>query len=422
MFVSIILIWKDVVFSKSEGLWEKQFAYVELFYSHCIMLFFSFLTLYGVYWTSKRRKSTEFRQNLTYIFCSVVLMWCAFLCGWITQQVNGQITEYIIAIIGIASTIYISPIWSATLFVGSELIFLFLLFTISDSPNSNGHITNTLIITTLAIVIARIGYTSKFNEIKGSETIKRQNELIKKSNEDLERKNFELSELIQEKNEFLGIVSHDLKNPISAILLSVESLIRYSDVLDKQAKDTMKTNIVLMAKRMKDIVSNLLEVNALESGSMKPNFKECAIVPIIRHSINLYKSQIEQKQIELESTFSNENATLMTDESFIGEIIDNLLSNAVKYCRKNGKVSIKLTQDDKFLLLTFYNEGEGISEDDRKHLYKKFRKLNARPTNNEDSTGLGLSIVKKLTEMLDGRIACTSQPGQWVQFTVEFPR
>ena len=102
------------------------------------------------------------------------------------------------------------------------------------------------------------------------------------------------------------------------------------------------------------------------------------------------------------------------------QIIDNLLSNAIKFSNHNTAVHITLKEENQTIRLEIDDEGPGIMEEDKAQLFKKFRKLNARPTDGESSTGLGLSIVKKYVEAMKSKVWCESEFGQGTTFIVEF--
>ena len=104
------------------------------------------------------------------------------------------------------------------------------------------------------------------------------------------------------------------------------------------------------------------------------------------------------------------------------QIFDNLISNAVKFAPINSSVNITLSQTNNSILFSVKDNGPGLTEKDKKSLFKRFSKLSAKPTGGEHSTGLGLSIVKKLVEKLRGKVWCESEFGAGAEFIVELPR
>jgi signal transduction histidine kinase len=109
-----------------------------------------------------------------------------------------------------------------------------------------------------------------------------------------------------------------------------------------------------------------------------------------------------------------------TDQEYLTEIIDNLVSNAIKFSYADSSVSVKLECTSSYFEIAVQDQGQGILPEEMNLLFGRFQKLSAKPTSNESSTGLGLSIVKELAEQLDGTVSCHSQIGKGTCFTVKF--
>jgi signal transduction histidine kinase len=104
------------------------------------------------------------------------------------------------------------------------------------------------------------------------------------------------------------------------------------------------------------------------------------------------------------------------------EVLDNLISNAVKYSPQGKNIYIRLNISNEAVAVEVQDEGPGLSDEDKKHLFGKFARLSARPTAGEHSTGLGLSIVKRMVEAMNGRVWCESELGKGAKFCVELPK
>jgi signal transduction histidine kinase len=111
----------------------------------------------------------------------------------------------------------------------------------------------------------------------------------------------------------------------------------------------------------------------------------------------------------------------MVDRQILGQILDNLVSNAVKFSPRGKTIHVRVDRRQGRVRLEVRDEGPGLTEQDRERLFKRFARLSARPTGGEGSTGLGLSIVAKLAELLGARITCESEPGKGATFTLELP-
>ncbi len=258
---------------------------------------------------------------------------------------------------------------------------------------------------------------------------------IELANSTLQEKNLQLEELNREKNEFLGIAAHDLKNPLSSITMSASIVLSYRDkITEEQLQDRLE-NIMSTSKRMMEIIKNLLDVNAIESGQFNFTVEPVNLAEITGNIVEDYRERAEAKNIRLQYSQETADAKLMVmgDKSALMEALENLVSNAVKYSPKGKNVFIRLKtkagtmkQDtgeiSSFLRVEVADEGPGISPDDMKKLFGKFVRLTARPTDGEDSTGLGLSIVKKMVEAMNGKVWCESELGNGATFIVEFPK
>lgn len=243
----------------------------------------------------------------------------------------------------------------------------------------------------------------------------------------LKKANKELIELNDKKSEFLGVACHDLKNPLSGIVWHTELLkdsfregplsegIVEED--DKEILDIIENS----AKNMLQIVNNVMDTEFLESGKVRMEFSPVDISFIAQQVLFINKASAKKKNIEIIFEKS-EKPYSMVDVSRIREIMDNLLSNAVKYSPPNKKVFFRVYGDESNSYFEIEDQGPGFTDEDKKHIYGKFARLSARPTGNEISTGLGLSIVKKLIDLHDGNIDLVSTPGNGATFKVTLSR
>jgi len=241
----------------------------------------------------------------------------------------------------------------------------------------------------------------------------------------VERRTHELVLLNNEKNEFLGIAAHDLKNPLSGILTSAEILERYygGEVRTKR----YLSMIVSASEQMLDIIENLLDVNKIESGHVKVNIAPISL-SVVSAVVDDYIQRATSKGIILryDPVPDESTPTVLADEQALWQVLDNLVSNAVKYSPRWKSISVRtLNRTDAkgkhFGRVEIQDQGPGISEADMHKLFQKFTRLTAQPTAGENSTGLGLSIVKKLVELQQGKVWCESELGKGATFIVEFP-
>jgi signal transduction histidine kinase len=252
-----------------------------------------------------------------------------------------------------------------------------------------------------------------------NERITMMHQEVEKQKDEILKKNEELLILNNEKNNLIGIVAHDLKSPLNQIrgLLSIlkltasnlsEETISYIDMMDQSSG------------RLSDMIAKILDVEAIESQKMNLVMEEIELAEILRSLTGRYKLAASQKEISI-----RENAIVgvkaRVDRSYTEQIFENLLSNAIKFSPNNRTIFINLFCTDQQITCEIKDEGPGLTESDKKMLFGKYQKLSAKPTGNETSTGLGLSIVKKFVEAMQGRIWCESQAGKGASFFVAFP-
>jgi len=244
---------------------------------------------------------------------------------------------------------------------------------------------------------------------------------IEIANTVLQEKNLLLEEMDKEKDEFLGIAAHDLKNPLAHIIMSAGTIVRYYDRMSDEEIQYQIQSVGMVAMRMKEIISNILDINALERGGIRVVVNPFEIPPKVHAVIQDYTARAAEKQLRI-STEIMENVPLVNaDESIILQVLDNLVSNAVKYSPPNTTIILRVKSTTDAVRVEIQDEGPGISPDDMTKLFGKFARLSARPTGGEHSTGLGLSIVKKMVEAMNGRVWCESELGKGATFIVELP-
>jgi signal transduction histidine kinase len=236
----------------------------------------------------------------------------------------------------------------------------------------------------------------------------------------LEHQAEELIALNSEKNEMLSIVAHDLKNPITAVR-GLGELIKSGYTQGVQLQEVAQ-QIMNTGDKMLDLVKNLLVENQLEEGKMPFALRILNIAVLVEASIREYRQIAALKSITLHYTNEATDTRVIADEQAFVQVMDNLLSNAVKYSPHGKQIFVRVVSVEAAVRIEVQDEGEGISEEDIKKLFGKFVRLSAQTTGGEHSTGLGLSIVKKMVAAMHGRVWCESEAGKGATFIVELPK
>jgi signal transduction histidine kinase len=240
---------------------------------------------------------------------------------------------------------------------------------------------------------------------------------MQKALSELASSNDQLVILNKEKSEFLGIAAHDLRNPLSTIVTFAQALERSDDPADVP---TVCSAIQSAGTQMRDLIVNLLDSNALEEGRFQASVERCELNVLVARSVAHNQLSATRKDSVIVIGPSPQ-LWARADQLTTVQILDNLISNAVKYSPPNSSVLVQVSTENDEVLVAVKDEGPGISDDDQTKLFRKFMRLTARPTAGESSTGLGLSIVKKLAEAMSGSVECQSVFGQGATFIVRLP-
>jgi len=238
---------------------------------------------------------------------------------------------------------------------------------------------------------------------------------------ELQDKNKALIKLNQDKNEFLAIAAHDLKNPLSAIKGLAEMIVADYDEMSKFEVIESGELILTSARQMFNLVKNLLDVNVIESGQMNLSVGNVNILPTVQKVVACCTQQANKKNINLQFQYQQQQCYAFVDKNTFFEVIDNIVSNAVKYSPHGKNIYVRILQHNNVVRCEVEDEGPGLSEADQKKLFGKFVRLTPRPTGKESSNGLGLFIVKKLVQVMNGKVWCNSQLGLGSTFILEFP-
>jgi signal transduction histidine kinase len=247
--------------------------------------------------------------------------------------------------------------------------------------------------------------------------IRRKNDLLKKQNELIQKQNSKLARLNAEKNSLISVVSHDLNGPFTSIKMWSQILL--SDVSNFTA-DQKKAlyRIQSSADNGELLIRDILYIEKEEIKHHTLNLEQLDVNAFLDDIVNMYQPQAQQKEISILYAAGNEPVMLISDRYLVSRICENLLSNAIKFTPRGKKVLVSLLDTTEEIHIKVEDEGVGIAKEDIPYLFSKYRKISSMPTEGEYSTGLGLSIVKRLVEELNGKILCESEPGKGSLFTV----
>jgi two-component system sensor histidine kinase/response regulator len=232
-----------------------------------------------------------------------------------------------------------------------------------------------------------------------------------------------LKALAEDKDELLGILTHDLKNHLGGMQMSAQLLHdrlgrREEDKKSQQLVDNILQNTTQMLAFVKEFLANTMAERNLQLNAQPVNLAEAA-----SQAVRQYQLAAERKEITFVCELSAPGTMISTDPLALKQVLDNILSNAIKFS-PHGKsvfVSVEPMPGD-CIECRIRDEGPGFTEIDKNHMFRRYARLSARPTGGEPSTGLGLSIVKKLVEEMNGHLLVESRPGEGATFIIRLPK
>ncbi|MCC6233566.1 MAG: hybrid sensor histidine kinase/response regulator [Verrucomicrobiales bacterium] len=232
-----------------------------------------------------------------------------------------------------------------------------------------------------------------------------------------------LRELAEDKDELLGILAHDLKNHLGGMQMSAQ-LLREQVQRAGQAEGRtarLAGNIAQTSAHLLTFVKEFLANSAAERGlTLRPSALDVAAS--VRSTLETYRDAARLKSLEMRCTLPTEPVRAWADPSGLDQVLENLVSNAVKFSPPGAGIEVVVSATADHVECRVRDAGPGFSADDRARLFQRYRRLSARPTAGEPSTGLGLSIVRKLVQAMNGQVTCESEPGQGALFIVRLPR
>ncbi len=228
-----------------------------------------------------------------------------------------------------------------------------------------------------------------------------------------------LKEINRLKDEFLRMVSHDLKNPLF-VIIGYLHILETGDYLTNEEGKEFLSEIGRSAARMQTLIEDLLDLNKIESG-LAIKLEPVPMNSFLQLRLSEFTLLAQEKQIELVFDPGPETE-LFLDPNRMAQVLANLISNAIKYTPSGGSVELSTVVESDHMVITIADTGFGIPEDAISHLFEKFYRVNRAEHMRSEGTGLGLAIVQAIVEQHQGTIRVESQLGVGSVFTVSLPR
>jgi len=240
---------------------------------------------------------------------------------------------------------------------------------------------------------------------------------INVTTKELEEQNQLLKSLNDQKNEFLGIAAHDLRNPIGVIQ-------GFSELLEENIDDEFKDYtgmITKMSSKMLTLLDDLLDISKIEAGKLDLKKEETDYNAFIAQNIRMNELLAKSKGIKIVSDLEVHELIVSIDEEKINQVLNNLIGNAIKYSYPGSTITVKVFKEINQFVTQVIDNGQGIPEKEIDGLFYPFKQTSVKPTSGEASHGLGLAIVKKIIEGHNGHVGVTSEFGKGSVFSFILP-
>ncbi|MDQ8202287.1 ATP-binding protein [Pelagicoccus sp. SDUM812003] len=231
-----------------------------------------------------------------------------------------------------------------------------------------------------------------------------------------------LSQLNETKNRFLGVASHDLRNP----LVSIRGISQYLQSQRfgplNEGQTEMISTIADTSSFMLTLVEDLLEISKLESSHFELKIEETVMAELVQNAKRLHQAAADRKKIHLSIDDRSEGATAPVDRKLITRVLDNLVSNALKFTFPETKVVVGIEASLDMVDIIVEDEGPGIPPDEFDRLFKEFSRTSSQPTGGESSSGIGLFIVRRIAQQHNASITAANRETGGARFTLSLPR
>ena len=215
-------------------------------------------------------------------------------------------------------------------------------------------------------------------------------------------------------------ISHDLRTPLTSMLGYME-LIFENQNLDKAKKNEYMKIIYNKGNALYALMEEFFQISKLDSNDMEISLKKINLSELIRQNVISFFSQIQKLNIEPEINLGDEDLYLLCDEKVINRILNNLINNSLKHGIGATKIGIDLSYDKGYVTIEVWDNGQGINESDINHVFDRLYMADKSRSAALKNSGLGLTIVKKLVEILEGKIEVESIPFKRTSFFVRLP-
>lgn len=217
---------------------------------------------------------------------------------------------------------------------------------------------------------------------------------------------------------FIANVSHELRTPMTTIGGFVDGIL--DGVIPKSKQNEYLRLVSQEIKRLRILVSSMLNMTKFESGNMKPNFKETNITDLVIKTVLMFEQKIDVKKVDIQG-LDADRLVIVADENLIEQVIYNLTENAVKFVNEGGIISFGFRKNESDCFISIKNTGEGLTDTEISQVFNRFYKTDSSRGKDTTGLGLGLSISRKIVQLHNGQITVKSVYGEYTEFIIKLP-
>ena len=217
---------------------------------------------------------------------------------------------------------------------------------------------------------------------------------------------------------FIANVSHELRTPITTVGGFVDGIL--DGTIPKSRQNEYLILVSKEIRRLKILISSMLNMTKFESGTMRPNFRETNLTDLVIQTVLMFEKKIEDKELDVQG-LDSDRLIAVADSDLMQQVIYNLVENAVKFINVGGTLSFRFEKENGINIISIRNTGEGLKDNEIQQVFDRFYKTDSSRGKDTTGLGLGLSISRKIVHLHNGHIVVKSVYGEYTEFQIQIP-
>jgi signal transduction histidine kinase len=371
--------------------------------------------------SASKRQAGDFQRLLARYALSIGVTGVALVATLVLRR-DGPTPSFLFFVPAVAISAWYGGTGPSTLATFTSLLLIDLNF---FAPGGDLRIDRVEALEIIAFLIVSATITSTMEALhKARNLAETRARELKKMNEevgrsyDAERERRHVAELVAKaREEVLGIVAHDLRNPLGLIVSSTDLLLH--EDLERPRQREMLEVALRAGRQMNRLIGDLLDTVRLNSGKLALDVEDVPVAKVFDQAEEMYTPLAQRRHVRLEAVYPKDGVAVRADPLRVSQILGNILGNALKFTPEQGRVTMSAAANDNHVAFHISDTGPGIAASDIDHLFDNFWQAQR---NDHRGVGLGLAIAKGVVEAHGGRIWCESVLGQGSTFSFTLPR